>query len=45
MDPQAVSVLLQLLTACRQRDRGVVIVGHDRRWLDSLCTRVVEIGS
>ena len=43
MDPVAVGALTELLHATR-KDRAVLVVTHDARFLDGLSARVLEVG-
>lgn len=45
LDPQATSVLRDILLTSRERDRGVLVISHDREILDEVCTRVVEVAA
>jgi ATPase subunit of ABC transporter with duplicated ATPase domains len=42
MDRAALAALTHLLIAARDR-RGVLVISHDRRLLERVCTRIVEI--
>ncbi len=44
MDPQAIAALADLLLASRKRGKGVLVISHEATLLDTVCTRIVEVG-
>jgi len=44
MDPQAIAGLGSLLTESRDRGKGVLVISHEATLLDTVCTRIVEVG-
>ena len=43
LDPQSTTILQEILASSGEKQRGVLVVSHDRGLLDDVCTRVVEV--